>query len=160
MNIRIEPYTAEHLDGIVRLSLRAWKPVFESVEREMGPEKYREYYPDWRVSQQEAVESVCENEQMPVWTALDGGTPIGFVGVKTHADEDMGEVYMIAVDPEAQGHGIAARLMEIAIEWMKGKKLTMAIIDTGMDSGHAPARRAYEKLGFEMWPVARFYKNI
>ncbi len=160
MDIRIEPYMAQHLGGIVRLSLRAWEPVFQSIEIEMGPEKYAEYYPDWRVSQQEAVEHVCANDKMPVWTALTGDAPIGFVGVKIHRDEAMGEVYMIAVDPDAQGRGVASRLMEVAIEWMKAEKLTMAIIDTGTDPGHAPARRAYEKLGFEMWPVARFYKNI
>ena len=160
MNIRIEPYSVEHLEGIVRLSLRAWEPVFVSIEREMGPEKYQEYYPDWRKSQQADVESVCANTKMRVWTALNGDTPIGFVGVKTHADEHMGEVYMVAVDPDAQGKGIASRLIDVAVEWMKGQKLTMVIIDTGMDAGHAPARRTYEKLGFEMWPVARFYKNI
>lgn len=160
MNIRIEPYTPEHLAGIVSLSLRAWAPVFKSIEQEMGPEKYREYYPDWRKSQQEAVEQVCKSERMPVWTALDGDTPVGFVGVKIHAGEDMGEVYMIAVDPNAQGQGIASRLMDVAIEWMKGEKFNMCIIDTGMDRGHAPARRAYENYGFDMWPVARYYKSI
>ncbi len=160
MNIRIEPYSAEHLAGIVHLSLRAWAPVFKSIEQEMGPEKYREYYPDWRTSQQADVERVCSNAKMRVWTALDGDTPFGFVGVKTHADENMGEVYMVAVDPDAQGQGIASRLIDVAVDWMKREGLTMVIIDTGMDAGHAPARRAYEKLGFEMWPVARFYKSI
>jgi len=144
----------------VELSLRAWAPVFESIEKEMGPEKYRQYYPDWRASQEEAVRTVCRNEKMPTWTALEDGTPVGFVGVKVHSDDGMGEIYMVAVDPIAQGRGIAARLIDTAIDWMKKQNLTMCIIDTGMDSGHAPARRAYERLGFDLWPVARFYKKI
>lgn len=160
MSIQLESYTAGHLDGIVALSLRAWAPVFESIEKEMGPEKYKQYYPDWRVSQAEAVRSACGNEKMPTWTALVDGTPVGFVAVKVHADDGMGEIYMVAVDPGSQGRGIAARLMETAIDWMKQQNLKLCIIDTGMDSGHAPARRAYEKLGFDMWPVARFYKEI
>ena len=160
MNIRIEPYSVQHLDGVVKLSLRAWAPVFESIEHEMGPEKYVEYYPDWRKSQQEAVESVCANEKMKVWTAVDDDAPVGFIGVRVHTDDNMGEVYMVAVDPDAQGQGIASRLIEFAVEWMKSENLPMVFIDTGQDSGHEAARRTYEKLGFDMWPVARFYKNI
>ena len=160
MNIQLESYSSAHLEPIVALSLRAWAPVFASVEKEMGPEKYKQYYPDWRAGQEEAVRSVCGNEKMPTWTALVDGAPVGFVAVKLHPDDGMGEIYMVAVDPASQGRGIAARLMETAIDWMKQQHLKMCIIDTGMDSGHAPARRAYEKLGFDMWPVARFYKEI
>lgn len=160
MDLKIEPYNSKHLEEIVRLSLRAWAPVFQSIEREMGPAKYRQYYPDWRATQKEAVESVCRNENMPVWTALDHGRPVGFVAVKRHDEDNLGEIYMVAVDPEDQGRGIASRLIDSATTWMTNAGFKMCIIDTGMDAGHAPARRAYEKLGFDMWPVARFYKEI
>ena len=160
MKVRTEPYITEHLDGIVQLSLRAWAPVFESIEREMGAEKYQEYYPDWRASQQEAVESVCANAKMHTWTAIDDEKTVGFVSLRIHEDDDMGEVYMIAVDPDAQGRGIATALMEFAMDWMRDAGLTMVMVDTGTDDGHAPARRTYEKLGFELWPVARYFKNI
>jgi hypothetical protein len=32
------------LEGIVNLWLSAWEPVFHYVEKEMGPEKYQQYY--------------------------------------------------------------------------------------------------------------------
>ncbi len=55
----IEPYEDAKLDAIVRLSLRAWKPVFESLQAAMDPNVYRAFYrDDWRVHQQGAVESV------------------------------------------------------------------------------------------------------
>ena len=160
MDVTIAPYNSKHLEEIVRLSLRAWAPVFQSIEIEMGPATYRQYYPDWRASQKEAVESVCRNENMPVWTALSHGKPVGFVAVKRHDEGSLGEIYMVAVEPEAQGRGIASRLIDTATARMKNEGFNMCIIDTGMDPGHAPARRAYEKLGFNMWPVARFYKEI
>ena len=40
--MEIEPYDASRLDAIVRLSLRAWKPVFESVANAMDPDVYSE----------------------------------------------------------------------------------------------------------------------
>jgi hypothetical protein len=48
----IEPYAPHHREAIVRLSLRAWAPVFESLKHVMDGEVYGEFFPDWRVSQQ------------------------------------------------------------------------------------------------------------
>ena len=48
----IRRYDKSNLDAVVGLSLRAWTPVFQSIERALDPEVYREHYPDWRVTQQ------------------------------------------------------------------------------------------------------------
>ena len=53
----IEPYEASKLDAIVRLSLRAWGPAFESLQTAMDPDVYRAFSADdWRVAQRGAVE--------------------------------------------------------------------------------------------------------
>jgi hypothetical protein len=68
--MQIEPYNPHHLDAVVRLSLRAWTPVFDSIQAAMNPEVYQAFYPDhWRVSQQKAVEDVCAAEDTNVWVA-------------------------------------------------------------------------------------------
>jgi hypothetical protein len=36
----------------------------------------------------------------------------------------------------------------------------VAMVETGGDPGHAPARRAYEKAGFALLPIARYFKNL
>ncbi|MEP1061239.1 hypothetical protein [Phormidium sp. FACHB-592] len=65
--MRIEPYSADQLDAVIRLSLQAWTPVFESIQNVMDLDVYRELYPsDWRVSQQQAVETVCTAEDTHV----------------------------------------------------------------------------------------------
>jgi hypothetical protein len=38
--------------------------------------------------------------------------------------------------------------------------MTMVMVETGDDSGHAAARSAYESTGFERWPVARYFKDL
>ncbi|MBF2025277.1 MAG: GNAT family N-acetyltransferase [Oscillatoriales cyanobacterium C42_A2020_001] len=160
METRIEPYDAPLLDAVVRLSLRAWAPVFESLEQVIDSEIYRTFYPDWRVAQQKAVEDVCAAEDTPVWVAIAADAPVGFVAVKLHAESHMGEVYMVAVDPDFQGHGIGTALMEFALAWMKEAGMAIAMVETGGDPGHAPARRTYEKLGFGLFPVARYFKKL
>lgn len=160
MNIRIEPYEARHLDAVVALSLRAWAPVFDSIQQAMDHDVYQEFYPDWRVSQQQAVEDVCAAADTHVWVAIDAGITVGFVAVKLHAQTSMGEIYMVAVDPAAQGHGIGAALTAFALDWMKDAGMAVAMVETGGDPGHAPARRTYEKLGFGLLPIARYFKKL
>ena len=53
------PYDDSRPDAIVRLSLRAWKPDFQAISNVMDPDVYREQHPDWRVTQRNAVGSVC-----------------------------------------------------------------------------------------------------
>ncbi|WP_228061505.1 GNAT family N-acetyltransferase [[Phormidium] sp. LEGE 05292] len=161
MEIQIEPYEAKQLDTIIRLSLRAWTPVFESIQNVMDLDVYRELYPnDWRVSQQKAVEAVCTAEDSNVWVALDAGSITGFVAVKLDAEIRMGEIYMVAVDPDFQGRGIGSALTQFALDWMKEARMSIAMVETGGDPGHAPARRTYEKLGFRLLPIARYFKKL
>jgi GNAT superfamily N-acetyltransferase len=158
--MQIEPYDPYHLDAVIRLSLRAWTPVFDSIHKAMNADVYREFYPDWRVSQQEAVESVCVAEETNVWVAIATGSAVGFVAVKRHSQSRMGEIYMVAVDPDFQGHGIGTALIEFALDWMKEAGMSVAMVETGADPGHAPARHTYEKVGFELFPVARYFKKL
>jgi ribosomal protein S18 acetylase RimI-like enzyme len=174
--MRIEPYDPRQLDAVIRLSLRAWAPVFDSIQNAMDFDVYREFYPDWRVSQQKAVEEVCADADTKVWvamaerppspvgdatrTAIDSGSTVGFVAVKLHLESSMGEIYMIAVDPDYQRRGIGAALTQFALDWMKVAGMSVAMVETGGDPGHAPARYTYEKMGFRLLPIARYFKKL
>lgn len=170
MEVRIEPYNAHHLDAVIRLSLRAWTPVFDSLQNAMDADVYRTFYPDqWRVSQQKAVGDVCAAEDLNVWIARIFDRPevndvlcsvVGFVAVRLHSEDSMDEIYMIAVDPDFQGHGIGTALVEFALDWMKDTGMSIAMVETGGDPGHAPARHTYEKVGFGLFPVARYFKKL
>lgn len=159
--MQIELYTHCHLDAVVRLSLRAWAPVFDSIQNAMDADVYREFYPDnWRVSQQKTVEDVCAAEDTNVWVAIDASSTVGFVAVKLHSEDSMGEIYMVAVDPDFQGRGIGSTLIEFALDWMKDAGMSVVMVETGGDLGHAPARHTYEKLGFGLLPIARYFKKL
>ncbi|MEM7712190.1 MAG: GNAT family N-acetyltransferase, partial [Cyanobacteria bacterium P01_A01_bin.68] len=38
--------------------------------------------------------------------------------------------------------------------------MSIAMVETAGDEGHAPARNTYEKAGFELFPVARYFKKL
>lgn len=85
---------------------------------------------------------------------------MGFVAVKLHQDSGMGEIYMVAVDPDHQRKGIGSTLMGCAMDWMRESGMAVAMVETGADPGHAPARRVYERMGFKKLPVARFFMKL
>lgn len=159
--MQIEPYDPRHLDAVICLSLRAWTPVFDSIQKAMNADVYRALYPDnWRTSQQKAVEDVCAAKDTNIWVAIDANSIVGFVAVKLHLEDSMGEVYMVAVDPNFQGRGIGSALIEFALAWMRDAGMSIAMVETGGDRGHAPARHTYEKVGFRLFPVARYFKKL
>jgi ribosomal protein S18 acetylase RimI-like enzyme len=158
--MEIQPFDDLELDAVVRLSLRAWAPVFESIERAMDPDVFREQHPDWRVTQRKAVESVCADADVHVWVAREGSQTVGFVALKLHTEDRMGEIYMIAVDPDFQRRGIATALTHHSLAWLKQAGMTTVMVETGGDPGHAPARRTYESAGFRLFPVAKYFKKL
>jgi len=126
----------------------------------MLPAVYRAIYrDDWRAAQRRAIESVCSDPAIHVWVASAQSRSVGFVALKLHPEDQMGEIYMIAVDPDFQRRGIAARLTRHSVDWFKSAGMSIAMVETGGDPGHAPARRTYESSGFRLLPVARLLQE-
>jgi ribosomal protein S18 acetylase RimI-like enzyme len=158
---QIRPFEDRDTDAVVDLSLRAWAPAFASLEQVLGSEIFRRQHPDWRVDQRRAVEAVLAAEKTPVWVAGLGANAVGFVAVELHhPEDDMGEISMLAVDPDYQGSGIGTALTEFALDRLKDAGMTVAMVETGGNPGHAAARRTYEKAGYTQLPIARYFKNL
>ena len=85
-----------------------------------------------------AVESVCRDEDVHVWVASEASRTAGIVALKLHPEYRMGEVYMIAVDPDFQRRGIATALTAHSDEWFKEAGMSVVMVETGGDPGHAP----------------------
>jgi GNAT superfamily N-acetyltransferase len=157
---RIRPFNDRDADAVVRLSLRAWAPVFASLEHAMGSEIYRLLHPDWRVSQRRAVEEIWASEERRVWVAEVDAITVGFVAVELHAEKSIGEIHMLAVDPDYQVRGVGSALTVFALDWMKEAGMAVGMVETGGDPGHAAARRTYEKAGYNHLAIARYFKEL
>ena len=158
----IRPLTESDVDAVVAFSLEAWAPVFASFAAVMGPRAYGLVYPDWRTAQASAVAEVCRTDGVDVWVADVDGGPVGFVAVRW-IEEDatpVGEVEMIAVAPSHQRAGIASRLLERAVAEVSARGVPLAVVATGGDDGHAPARALYERHGFTALPLVRYYRAL
>jgi GNAT superfamily N-acetyltransferase len=160
-SLRICPFEAKQLDVVVELAVRAWRPVFALMEADMAPFVYNAFYPfGWEIRQRKDVAAICQDENTEVWVALLGDQLAGFVGLRSHAEDSMGEIHILAVDPAFQRRGVGRALLDFAFEWIRRRGLAMAMVETGGDRGHAPSRAAYESAGFERHPVARYFRAV
>ncbi len=187
MHVTIRPLAEADIESVIALSLRAWAPVFDSFRGVLGEAIYRHLFPDWSAHQAAAVERVLRDEALHTWIAVDPtgaaagrsatgstaaaatdsadtGRPVGFVSVvhhdETYAEPNSSEIEMIAVDPAAQRQGIGAALLDHAVDRMRAHGARLAVIGTGGDPGHAPARAAYERAGFTPLPLVRYYRML
>jgi ribosomal protein S18 acetylase RimI-like enzyme len=74
--------------------------------------------------------------------------------------EGTGEVDLLAVHPDYQNRGIGTELNTFALDKMRESGVRLAVVATGGDPGHAPARRSYEKAGYTPLPLVRYYKDL
>jgi GNAT superfamily N-acetyltransferase len=72
----------------------------------------------------------------------------------------MGEIWMLAVDPDHQERGVGLALTEHATQWLRDAGMRVAMVETGGDAGHAPARQVYEKAAYTALPVVRYFKAL
>lgn len=161
MSIQIAAFDRNQESDLLALSLRAWAPVFEQLEPAVQPYVYRAFYPNgWQVRQAANIRDFLRTKAQSIWVAIEAGCVLGWVGIKLHPEDSMGEVYILAVDPDHQRRGVARVLIDHALSEMRGAGMRIVMVETGDDPGHAPSRAAYERAGFERWPVARYFREI
>ena len=85
------------------------------------------------------------------------GRLAGFCWTKVHSDHDppLGEIYVIAVDPDFQGLGLGRHLTVSGLEWLAGRGLGVAMLY--VDAANTAARQLYEDLGFAVDHIDRAY---
>ena len=156
----IREYRRADEDPVVELALRAWAPVFAAIEELLGPEIFGRLHGDWREYQAAAVRGSLADGVTRAWVAEAQRRVAGFVTAKVHQERQLGEVTMLAVDPDDQGEGIGGVLVEFATIWLRSRGMRVAMVETGGDSGHAAARRVYETAGYTALPIVRYFRAL
>jgi len=78
---QIRLFVEGDLGEIVELSLLAWEPAFESMEKVLRPRIFHLIWPDWKKSQAEGVEGACRaTDKYKTLVAELDGRVVGFIG--------------------------------------------------------------------------------
>lgn len=86
--------------------------------------------------------------EVTFWTVRDGGAVVG-CGALQRLDAEHAEVKSMRTAPAVRGGGVASLLLEHIIAEAARMGFTRLSLETGSDEFFRPARRLYEKFGFE-----------
>ncbi|MEV5265823.1 mycothiol synthase [Streptomyces werraensis] len=85
------------------------------------------------------------------------GRLVGFHWTKVHADEGLGEVYVLGVAPGAQGGGLGKALTTIGLRHLADQGLPTAMLY--VDADNKAAVSVYERLGFVTHETDLMYRT-
>lgn len=151
----------EDIPDIRRIAKEAWEPIYEYFRERMGEDLWRREHPgDALERKADNVERHFRERPDEAFVSELEGQIVGFCTLQLR-DNGVGVVGNNAVDPRAQGHGIGTMQYEECLRRMREAGMVYATVHTGLDPAHAPARRAYEKVGFEqVRPHVEYYMEL
>lgn len=145
--------TATPEDAITcgQIAVEAWAPVRKSMCGYIGEDIYS-LFGDNKENKRWEVMRAFTNDRIQVLVTEVDGHVVGFITYVVLKNENgvrFGEIGNNAVDPSTGGRGIGTFQCQEATARMKEQDVAYIQVDTGLDESHLPARRIYEKAGFD-----------
>ncbi|MFF0747232.1 mycothiol synthase [Streptomyces sp. NPDC004111] len=89
--------------------------------------------------------------------AEDDGRIVGFHWTKVHREEQLGEVYVVGISPDAQGGGLGKALTATGLRHLAAEGLPTASLY--VDADNVAAVTVYERLGFTTYETDLMYRT-
>jgi GNAT superfamily N-acetyltransferase len=161
-DVVIRPARAEDIDAVCELAELAWQPVFVEFRRRLGDDLDSRLRPEVKGLKEAQVRQAFE--QYPgnmIVTEIDGRVVAFATFHAVEPAKKIGEIGNNAVHPDFQGRGLARRQYERVFAELRRLGMEYVRVTTGLDDGHAPARKAYEAVGFDRsLPQVTYYREL
>ncbi len=149
--IDLRPAVESDLVLLEDIRQAAFRPVFDSFRRILGDRIYALAQAPEDERQDRLLRDLLSAESdWRIYVAQMTNRVVGFVSFRLDAESRVGEIGLNAVHPRHAGQGIGTEMYQFAVAEMKRGGMLVATVATGGDPAHGPARRAYEKSGFDV----------
>ncbi len=158
-NIKFVGFKEEYASKIGEIAVDAWTPIRASFKQILGEELYDAFYTGWQAKKIANVINEMKGER--AFVVLVDGQVAGFISYIVNKDTKSGDICDNAISTDFRGLGLGKKMYDFILTKMKDEGLEYAQVTTGLDDGHAPARRAYEKAGFTVGlPSICYFKKL
>ena len=158
----IREVKAEDVRRAAEIAVAAWTPIYELRRQTMGEKLFAALHRDWKKRKAGQIVAACSPKSgRIVRVAERNGHVVGFITFTVDKETGVGEIGNNAVDPQSQGMGIGGKMYQVALDEMRKHGIRFVQVSTGGDQSHAPARRAYERAGFNIQlPSVTYYRKL
>jgi ribosomal protein S18 acetylase RimI-like enzyme len=148
-DVSLRESRTDDAEAAVSIALAAWAPLHEEIHALFGDDLYRTLHSHWQERKAEQVRAAFRGDSSArAAVALIDSRIVGFVTFYLRNRDGIGEISNNAVHPDFQGRGIGPALYRHVFATLQRAGVRFVAVSTGGDPFHAPARRAYEKVGF------------
>ena len=129
------------------ICVRAFTPIHEGFERELGPEIFANQSIGWLGRYVDDLTRLTNAAPATLVHVIeDAGVIVGFVTTVVDDKTKAGEIGLNAVDPDYQGRGVGKRMYAFALQNLKDRgAVGLLVPDAGPRTSGARARAALER---------------
>ena len=151
----IRPYQPEDWPAMDEIVRKIWR-IGASYVREKQYGFQLEGKP-WDDHKTEGLRREVEAQSQNWFVTEVGGRVIGFCSLHITSDARIGIVGQNGLHPDFKGRGYGSLQLRFILDELRRRGAVIAEVTTGLDEGHAAARKLYERAGFKPLIESRVY---
>jgi ribosomal protein S18 acetylase RimI-like enzyme len=160
--MRIRWFVQNDLTRVTELTIETFGPFYENFFRTIvGDVVFANQHGNWRDNYRTQVAELHEPRKHKYVAVAETDDAIaGYIAWSIDPTRRDGHVTILAIAAEHRRRRFGSALCEHAFDHMRTLGTEVAVIGTGGDPFHAPARALYEQLGCTFLPVAVYYRQL
>lgn len=144
----IRPATKSDLAAMHRVRNAAFAPIYTSFRALLAEATAECVFANAEEDQGAYLDKIAQSgPDHGILVAIVDDQLVGFCAYALDRNRKVGTIDLNAVDPAHASRGIGSALYARALDIFREEDMHAAQVSTGGDVSHAPARRAYEKVG-------------
>jgi ribosomal protein S18 acetylase RimI-like enzyme len=146
----IRKYKQDDLTVVMDIGNKAWRKIYKMFRETYGDELFQLMVPEDTTTKGNQIKGHCDQHPEWVFICEEDGRIVGFITFSLDLDKKIGTIGNNARDPDCNLKGIGQQMYKAVFDYFREHGMIYASVHTGLDYSHAPARRAYEKAGFNI----------
>ena len=143
----IRPYKEEDFEKACDILTRGFARIFAALSQQLGEELFLATFGKKEGNRRELFRKTAGERPESILICEREGKMAGVITFYPDPVKKIGSINMNAVDPDCGEKGVGQEMYNAVVEKCRETGMKFLVVNTGLDEAHAPARKAYERLG-------------